>query len=94
MPIAAHCYGLLAGPAEAVQRHTRRGHRPTCVEHRHARDVHRVIADPGTGTHHDVLDVLRIETDAILQCIEHLREDPLRVNVAQFADLGLAAAAR
>ena len=40
---------LLAGAAEAMQRHARRRHRLACIEHRHPRDVHRVIADTGWG---------------------------------------------
>ena len=76
-----------------MQGDTRCGHRPAGVQGRHPRDVHRVVARAGAGAHDDVLDVGRIETHPVLQRVQHLREDPLGMNVGQTADAGLTAAA-
>jgi hypothetical protein len=81
--MAAKVHGLLSRTAEAVERHTGGVERPPGVERRHAGDVHRAVAAAGATTHDHVVDVGRVEAVARLQGVEHLGEDPLRVDRVQ-----------
>ena len=86
-------HGLLARAAEAVERDAGRVERPAGVERGHAGDVHRVVAAAGAAAHDHVVDVGGVEAVALLQGVEHLRQDALRVDGVQRAGL-LALAAR
>ena len=85
---------LLAGPAEAVERHAGDGDRPSGVEHRHATDVVGVIAGVRAVAAHHVIDVDGVEADAVAQAVEHLAEHLLRMKVGEAALALLAHAAR
>ena len=76
-------HGLLARAAEAVERDAGRVERPAGVERGHAGDVHGVVAAAGAAAHHHVVDVGGVEAVAVLQGVEHLGQDPLRVDGVQ-----------
>ena len=86
-PSGGEVDGLLARAAEAVEGDAGGVERPAGVERGHAGDVHRVVAAAGAAAHHDVVDVGGVEAVAVLQGVEHLGEDPLRVDVVQRAVL-------
>ena len=69
--------GLLPGPAKAIECHTRCVQGPTRIECRHPGDVHRVVAAAGATAHHDVVDLGRIESVALLERVQDLREQSL-----------------
>ena len=85
---------LLARTAEAIERDARCLERPTRVERRHARDVHRVVAAARVAAHDDVVDIGGIEAVAIAYRVEHLGEDALRVHVVECAGLFALASRR
>ena len=85
---------LLAGAAEPVQRDARNRDRPAGVEHRHATDVVRMVAGVRTVAAHDVVDVDRVESDAVAQPVRDLPENLLRVQVSEAALALFADAAR
>lgn len=85
-------HGLLAGAAEAVERDPGDGGRPAGIEGGHAGDVHRMVADARVVAHDDVFDVGGVEACVLLERVEHLREDPLRVDVGEAPYPGLATA--
>ena len=93
---AHRCEGdrLLAGTTEAVQGDAGNRDRPTGIEHGHPSDVVGMVAGVRAVATHDVVDVGRVEPDAVTQAVQHLSEDVLRVQVRQAALALLADATR
>jgi hypothetical protein len=53
-----------------------------------------VIAAAGAAAYDDIIDIGRVEADALLECVQHLRHVSLGMDVRQTALAGLAAAPR
>ena len=76
---------LLARTAETVEGDAGNGDRPPGVQHGHAPDVVSVVPHVGTVAGDHVVNVGGLETDPLLQALQHLSQDPLGVQVGQGA---------
>ena len=85
--------GLLAGPAEAVERHAGHGLGPAREEDRQAGDVVAVVPGEDAVAGDDVVDADGVESGARGQCGQALSEQCLRMYPVQCA-VGAAFAAR
>jgi hypothetical protein len=74
---------LLAGAAEAVERHPGRFDGPAGGQYRHPGDVVAVIVLLITVAHDDVVDLGRVEADPVAQPVQHLGQHFLRVQLVQ-----------
>ena len=83
MPIAANVIACWPGAAEAVERDARRLDRPTGGEHGHAADAAAVVAGGVAVADDHVVDVVLVDAGARGQCVEHLGQHLLRVDVVQ-----------
>ncbi len=83
-------HGLLARPAESVQRDARNRDRPAGIEDRHAADVVRVITGMRAVATDDIIDIGTFEAHPFVQPVEDLAQHLLRVQVRQ-APLALLA---
>ena len=82
-PIAANVTACWPDPQNRLSVTPGASMLPSCVERSHAGDVHAVVAAAGSAPHDHVVDVSGVEPVPVAQRVQHLREDPLRVDRVQ-----------